>query len=38
MKVTQKETVTIIKDTQNDLVSFLQKLTHEHKSFEKSNS
>lgn len=37
MKVTQKENITIIKDTQNDLVSFKQKLNHEHKSFEKLN-
>ncbi|MBS7787715.1 ribonuclease Z [Flavobacterium sp. CYK-55] len=37
MKVDQKGHTTIIKDTQGDLTSFLAKVTHEHKSFEKQN-
>ena len=37
MKVIQKEHSVIIKDTQNDLVVFLMKVTHEYKSFEKYN-
>jgi hypothetical protein len=37
MKVNQKEHTVCIKDTQGDLVSFLIKVTHEFKSFEKSN-
>ena len=37
MKVDQKGHTTIIKDTQGDLVSFLMKVTHEHKTFEKCN-
>ena len=35
MKVEQKGHTVSIKDTQGDLVSFLMKVTHEHKSFEK---
>lgn len=37
MKVEQKGHTTIIKDTQGDLVSFLMKVTHEYKTFEKHN-
>ena len=37
MKVDQKGHTVCIKDTQCDLVSFLMKITHEYKSFEKSN-
>lgn len=37
MKVDQKGHTTIIKDTQGDLVSFLMKITHEYKTFEKNN-
>ncbi len=37
MKVEQKGHTTIIKDTQGDLTGFLMKLTHEHKTFAKSN-
>ena len=37
MKVDQKGHTVIIKDTQGDLVSFLMKVTHEYKTFEKHN-
>ena len=37
MKVDQKGHTTCIKDTQGDLVSFLMKVTHEYKTFEKNN-
>jgi len=37
MKVDQKGHTVTIKDTQGDLVSFLMKITHEYKSFEKYN-
>jgi hypothetical protein len=37
MKVDQKGHTICIKDTQGDLMSFLIKVTHEYKSFEKSN-
>lgn len=37
MKVEQKGHTVCIKDTQGDLMSFLMKVTHEYKSFEKSN-
>ena len=37
MKVDQKGHTVCIKDTQCDLVSFLMKITHEYKSFEKFN-
>lgn len=37
MKVEQKGHTVAIKDTQGDLVNFLMKVTHEYKSFEKSN-
>jgi len=37
MKVEQKGHTTIIKDTQGDLTAFLMKITHEHKTFQKSN-
>lgn len=37
MKVDQKGHSICIKDTQGDLVSFLMKVTHEYKSFEKHN-
>ena len=37
MKVEQKGKITIIKDTQGDLVAFLMKLTHEFKTFENQN-
>ncbi|WP_310381261.1 ribonuclease Z [Flavobacterium sp.] len=37
MKVEQKGHTVCIKDTQGDLMSFLMKVTHEYKSFEKYN-
>ncbi|MBC7438779.1 MAG: ribonuclease Z [Flavobacterium sp.] len=37
MKVEQKGHTTIIKDTNDDLMVFLMKLTHEYKSFENKN-
>lgn len=37
MKVEQKGHTVCIKDTQGDLMSFLMKVTHEYKSFEKHN-
>lgn len=37
MKVEQKGHTTIIKDTNDDLMVFLMKLTHEHKTFEGNN-
>jgi hypothetical protein len=37
MKVETKGHTTVIKDTQGDLVSFVMKITHEYKSFEKHN-
>lgn len=37
MKVEQKGHTVCIKDTQGDMMSFLMKVTHEYKSFEKSN-
>ena len=37
MKVEQKGHTVMIKDTQGDLVSFLMKVTHEYKTFEKHN-
>lgn len=37
MKVEHKAHTIIIKDTQGDLVSFLMKVTHEYKTFEKFN-
>lgn len=37
MKVEKKGHTVCIKDTQGDLVSFLMKVTHEYKSFEKHN-
>jgi len=37
MKVEKKGHTVTIKDTQGDLVSFLMKVTHEYKSFEKHN-
>ena len=37
MKVEQKGHTVTIKDTQGDLVSFLMKVTHEYKTFEKDN-
>lgn len=37
MKVEQKGHTTVIKDTQGDLMSFIMKLTHEYKTFEKHN-
>lgn len=37
MKVEQKGQTVSIKDTQGDLVSFLMKVTHEYKTFEKHN-
>lgn len=37
MKVDKKGHTTCIKDTQGDLVSFLEKVTHEYKTFEKQN-
>lgn len=37
MKVSQTEKCTLIVDDQSDLVSFLMKLTHEFKTFDKQN-
>ena len=37
MKVDQKGHTVCIKDTQGDLVSYLMKVTHEYKTFEKFN-
>lgn len=37
MKVETKGHTTTIRDTQGDLVSFLMKVTHEYKTFEKHN-
>lgn len=37
MKVETKGHTTTIRDTQGDLVSFVMKLTHEYKTFEKHN-
>lgn len=37
MKVEQKGHTVSIKDTQGDLVSFLMKVTHEYRTFEKYN-
>jgi hypothetical protein len=37
MKVDQKGHTTIIKDTQGDFASFLMKVTHQYKTFEKNN-
>lgn len=37
MKVDQKGHTVCIKDTQGDLVSFLMKVTHEYKTFQKHN-
>lgn len=37
MKVDQRGNTVAIKDTQGDLVSFLMKITHEYKTFEKHN-
>ena len=37
MKVNQKGHTVCIKDTKGDLVSFLMKVTHEYKTFEKHN-
>ena len=37
MKVDQKGHTVCIKDTKGDLVSFLMKVTHEYKTFEKHN-
>jgi hypothetical protein len=37
MKVEQKGHTSCIKDTQGDLASFLEKVTHEYKTFEKQN-
>ncbi len=37
MKVDQKGNTVSIKDTQGDLVSFLMKITHQYKTFEKYN-
>lgn len=37
MKVDEKGHTITIKDTQGDLVSFLMKVTHEYKTFQKSN-
>ena len=37
MKVEQKGQTVIIKDTQGDVGSFVLKVTHEYKTFEKSN-
>ncbi|MGO4822172.1 MULTISPECIES: ribonuclease Z [unclassified Flavobacterium] len=37
MKVDQKGHTVIIKDTQGDFTSFLMKLTHQYKTFEKHN-
>jgi hypothetical protein len=37
MKVDQKEHTIVIKDTQGDFTSFLMKVTHQYKTFEKHN-
>jgi hypothetical protein len=37
MKVDQKENTVTIKDTQGDFTSFLMKVTHQYKSYEKHN-
>jgi len=37
MKVDQKKHTVIIKDTQGDFTSFLMKVTHQYKTFEKNN-
>lgn len=37
MKVEERGHTITIKDTQGDLVSFLMKVTHEYKTFQKSN-
>jgi hypothetical protein len=37
MKVEHKGHTVTIKDTQGNLVTFLEKLTHEHKTFQKDN-
>jgi hypothetical protein len=37
MKVDQKEHTVTIKDTQGDFTSFLMKVTHQYKTFEKHN-
>lgn len=37
MKVDQKAHTVIIKDTQGDFTSFLMKVTHQYKTFEKQN-
>lgn len=37
MKVDQKEHTITIKDTQGDFTSFLMKVTHQYKTFEKHN-
>jgi hypothetical protein len=37
MKVDQKEHTIAIKDTQGDFTSFLMKVTHQYKTFEKHN-
>lgn len=37
MKVEKKEHTTIIKDTQGDIQSFVQKVTHEYHSFKEHN-
>ena len=37
MKVETKGHTTAIKDTQGDLTAFIMKVTHEYKTFEKSN-
>lgn len=34
MNIEQKENISYITDTQNDLVAFVMKLTHEYKTFE----
>ncbi len=37
MKIEQKEDICYISDAQGDLVSFVMKLTHEYKTFEKQH-
>lgn len=37
MKVDQKGHTTVIRDTQGDVLSFLEKVTHEHNSFKSQN-
>ena len=37
MKVEQKGHITIIKDTQGNFYSFLEKVTHEHNSYKNQN-